>query len=302
MSDLPLPPARRKLGASTIEVSSLAWGMWRFVGHSDVEAARLVNGVRDAGITFFDTADIYGFDGKGGFGDAEVLFGKVLRAQKGLRDEIVIASKGGIRPPIPYNSSADYLAQAIESSLQRLAIDRLDLWQIHRPDILTHPQEIARALENAIKSGKIAQIGVSNFTLAQTAALAAFLPMPIVSSQPELSPLRILPFENGELDFAMQHKMSVLAWSPLGGGRLSDPKSKQEIAVAAALDEIAQAHSVSRAATAYAWLMAHPARVIPILGTQQIARLKDAGDAMKIKFSRDDWYRVFVAARGEPLP
>ncbi len=136
---------------------------------------------------------------------------------------MVLATKGGIIPPTPYNSSAEYLTKAIDDSLSRLQTDRIDLWQIHRPDILTHPQEIARTVEDAVKAGKIRAFGVSNFTQAQTATLAQFSSVPIVSTQPELSPLRIDTIENGELDQAMAMDLTVLAWSPLGGGRIGDP-------------------------------------------------------------------------------
>jgi len=205
MSELPLPPATRQLGVSDIEVSPIAWGMWRLAenGRTAADAAKLVHAALDAGITFLDTADIYGFDGAGGFGDAEVLLGEVLAAEPGLRDRMVLATKGGILPPLPYDQSADYLNKAIGDSLRRLQVDSVDLWQIHRPDILAHPQEVARVLDDAVASGKIRTLGVSNFTQAQIAALQHFLGNKLVSTQPEISPLRINCFENGELDQAM---------------------------------------------------------------------------------------------------
>jgi aryl-alcohol dehydrogenase-like predicted oxidoreductase len=149
MSTLPSPAATRMLGRSDISVSGLAWGMWRFAG-DEAAATRLVHAVLDAGITFFDTADIYGFDGNGGFGDAEALLGQVMAADSSIRERIILATKGGIMPPLPYDSSAAYLASAIDASLRRLQVDTVELWQIHRPDILTHPEEIARAIGDAI--------------------------------------------------------------------------------------------------------------------------------------------------------
>ena len=249
----------------------------------------------------FASKAIYGF-GEQGFGKAEELLGKVFADAPEYRDRMVLATKGGITPPTPYNSSAEYLTKAIDDSLRRLGTDRIDLWQIHRPDILTHPQEIARTVENARKAGKIGAFGVSNFTQAQITALAQFSAIPIVSTQPELSPLRIDTIENGELDQAILMDLAVLAWSPLGGGRIGEPSNAREQKVAAALSGVAEAHGVSRTAAAYSWIMAHPARPIPIVGSQNAARITEAADAFKIQWTRADWYNVLVAARGVPLP
>jgi aryl-alcohol dehydrogenase-like predicted oxidoreductase len=227
MSNLPTPPTTRQMGSSGIEVSSLAWGMWRFAGQSVDTATALVHAALDAGITLFDTADIYGF-GEQGFGAAEALLGEVFTANPDLRARMVLATKGGITPPVPYDSSAGYLTKAIDNSLARLRVEQVDLWQIHRPDVLTHPQEIARTIEDAVKAGKVRAFGVSNFTKDQIAALAQFSTVPIVTTQPEISPLRIDCIENGELDQAMAMDMAVLAWSPLGGGRIADPTNQRE--------------------------------------------------------------------------
>ena len=301
MTFLPLPTTRR-LGLDGPEVAPLAWGMWRFAGRSRDEAARLVHAALDAGINLLDTADIYGFDGAGGFGDAEALLGEVLAAEPGLRSRMVLATKGGIRPPLPYDQSPAYLAEAIDASLQRLKTERVDLWQIHRPDILSHPQEVATALDKAVAAGKIGHVGVSNFTQLQTAALGAFIGQPLATTQPEISPLRIDPFENGELDQAMVLGLVPLAWSPLGGGRLANPQTSREQAVAAALDTVATEQNVSRTVAAYAWLMAHPAGIVPIVGTQQADRIAEAFEALTMRWTREQWYAVFTAARGEKLP
>ena len=304
MSELPLPPAKRRLGGSDIEVSPIAWGMWRLAenGRTAADAGKLVHAALDAGITFLDTADIYGFDGTGGFGDAELLLGEVLAADPSLRGRMVLATKGGILPPLPYDQSPDYLRKAIDDSLRRLQVDSVDLWQIHRPDILAHPQETARVLDDAVASGKVRALGVSNFTMAQTAALNHFLGTKLVSTQPEISPLRIDCFENGELDQAMMLGLTPLAWSPLGGGRLAAPETARDTAVAAALDLVADAQGVSRTVAAYSWLMAHPAGIIPIIGSQNTARIAEGSEALKVRWTRQEWYAVLVAARGVPLP
>ncbi|ODU68879.1 MAG: aldo/keto reductase [Novosphingobium sp. SCN 66-18] len=304
MSELPLPAASRPLGDSGLSISPLAWGMWRLAedGRTATDAARLVHAALDAGITLLDTADIYGFDGTGGFGDAEALLGEVLAAEPALRGRMVLATKGGILPPLPYDQSAAYLNAAIDASLRRLRTDVIDLWQVHRPDILAHPQEVARVLDDAVAAGKIRTLGVSNFTIHQIAALQHFLDHKLVATQPEISPLRITCFENGELDQAMTMGLVPLAWSPLGGGRLAAPADERAHAVAAALDTVAKAQGVSRTVAAFAWLMAHPAGIVPIVGSQQADRIREAAQAAHVRWTREEWYAVLVAARGERLP
>jgi len=301
---LPMPGAGRRLAGTDLVLSPLAWGMWRRVdeGLGAAQTARLVHAALDVGITLLDTADIYGFDGTGGFGAAEELLGEVIAAEPSLRARIVLATKGGIRPPLPYDQSARYLSGAINASLRRLRCERIDLWQVHRPDILTHPQELARTIDDAFAAGKIGAIGVSNFTVAQIDALCRFLGRPLAATQPEVSALRLDPFVNGELDQAMALDLAVLAWSPLGGGRLLSPATAREVAVAAALDAVALAQEVPRSVAAMSWLMAHPAGIVPIVGSQRAGRIAEAARACEVRWTRQDWYAVFTAARGEPLP
>ncbi len=304
MSNLPPVPRTRLLGKSGIVVSSMAWGMWRFAGRSVADARALVESALDSGITLLDTADIYGFDGTGGFGDAEALLGQVLAENKGLRDRMVLATKGGITPPQPYDSSPAYLESALDASLKRMGIPRVDLYQIHRPDILTHPHEVARFAEKAYALGKIGAFGVSNMTPAQTTALLAFMPrdLPLSTIQPELSPLCLDTIIDGTLDMALQYNLAPMAWSPLGGGRIASPTNSREVAVATALDTVAEAHGVSRTAAAFSWIMAHPTHPIPIVGSQHPDRIREAADAYKVGWTRESWYAVLVASRGEKLP
>lgn len=302
MSEILLTPELRPLGKSGVSISPIAWGMWRFGHATAMDGQALIEAALAAGVTLFDTADIYGFDGQGGFGDAEALLGRIFTAAPSLRARMVLATKGGITPPVPYDSGRDYLMAALDASLARLRVDQVDLYQIHRPDILTHPQEMARTLEDMMASGKVRAIGVSNYTVAQTQALTALLTVPLASVQPEFSPLALDPITSGLLDLTMAGDIAVLAWSPLGGGRLGAPEDDRSKAVAAALDRVAGAAGVSRAAAAYAWIMAHPARVIPIVGTQNAARIAEIADVYKVRFTRQSWYDVLVASRGERLP
>ena len=302
MSETMLTPDSRPLGKSGLQISPIAWGMWRF-GHAGVaEGQKLVEAAMAVGVTLYDTADIYGFNGTDGFGDAESLLGQVLHAAPQLRAQMVLATKGGITPPVPYDSSRDYLMEALDHSLRRMRVERVELYQIHRPDILAHPQEVARTLEDMVTSGKVVAIGVSNYSVAQTRALSALLTIPLASHQPEFSPLHLEPLESGLLDLAMEQDIAVLAWSPLGGGRIGDPQDERSKRVTAVLDVVAEEAGVTRAAAAYGWIMAHPARAIPIIGTQNVARIAEIAQVYKVRWTRARWYDVLVAARGEPLP
>ena len=302
MSEIMLTPEMRALGKSGIMVSPIAWGMWRFGHASQAEGHALIEAAFAAGVTLFDTADIYGFDGSGGFGDAEALLGRIFADAPELRTRMVLATKGGITPPVPYDSGRDYLMAALDASLKRLQVEQVDLYQIHRPDILAHPQEVARTLEEMVTSGKVRAVGVSNYTVPQTQAISALLTIPLASVQPEFSALALDPITDGLFDLAMERDVAVLAWSPLGGGRIGAPEDARSKAVAAALDVVAEAAGVSRATVAYAWIMAHPARAIPIVGTQNVARIGEIADVYKVRFTRQSWYDVLVASRGERLP
>ena len=298
MTTLRLSNEPRALGKSGIAVSPLAWGMWRLAG-DDVAAVRaLIEAALGAGITLFDTADIYGCDVPAGFGSAEALFGRALAENRALRDRIVIATKGGIRPGIPYNSSRDYLSAALDDSLRRMGVEAVDLYQIHRRDLLTHPQEVAGALDAMVASGKVRAIGVSNHAPAEFDALQAFLDQPIVATQPEFSALHAAPLFDGTLDHAMTHDLAVLAWSPLGGGRLTDAAHP----AGALLAEHGATYGVDAATAALAWVMAHPARIIPIVGSQTPERIAAAAGAYRVEWTRSQWYAVLEAGMGTRLP
>jgi predicted oxidoreductase len=303
MAESTLATRNVPLGTSGIEVFPLAWGMWRFRGQDLTAARALVDAAFEIGVNLFDTADIYGPDNGEAFGAAEELLGRVFAEAPGLRDRMVLASKAGIEMGTPYNSSKAYLVKAVDASLARLQTDRLDLFQIHRPDLMTHPAEVAEALTALRDSGKVREVGVSNHTAAQTAALQAHLPFALVSHQPEFSPLAIAPLSDGILDQAMERRMAVLAWSPLGGGRLGRmPSEPRAMAVYETLARLAAREGVSVPAVAYAWIMAHPSRAIPIVGSQDPSRIREAADALRVRLSRQDWYDVLVASRGERMP
>ncbi len=290
---------------------AIAYGCWRFAGTSVTEARTKVETALECGMTLIDTADIYGYaggapaaDGSSGFGAAEELLGRVFAESPGLREQVTLATKGGIFPPVPYDSSATYLRGAAEDSLRRLGTDRMELYQIHRPDLLAHPESVASVLDDLVASGKVGAVGVSNHTVAQTEALASFLEAPLATTQPEFSPLAAEPLADGTFDHAMTHGIVPLAWSPLAGGRLGSPAPGDERAnaVVEVVDRIAAEQGVGRTAVVLAWVMRHPAGCVPIVGSQQPGRIRECARAVEVVLSRDEWYEILVAGRGEPMP
>ena len=240
-------------------------------------------------------------DLESGFGQNEERLGEVLAAAPALRDRMVLATKGGIVPPLPYDSSPEYLRSAVDASLARLGVDRIDLWQIHRPDMLAHPADVAATLDELIAAGKIAMVGVSNFTVDQYDALAAHMNAPIVSTQPEYSVAHVRPLRDGTFDRAMRDGVVPLAWSPMAGGRLFSGEGLRPELVNL-VDELAERESVDRAAIAVAFVLAHPSKPVALLGTQTPARLVAAAAATNIHLDRNDVYNLIEASEGVPLP
>lgn len=296
-----------EIGNSGMMAGVLAFGCWRFLGHELSHAETLVETALDLGMNLIDTADIYGF-GAEGFGAAEALLGDVLKADPSRRGRMLIATKGGIIPPAPYNSSRAYLIEACENSLTRLGVERVDLYQIHRPDLLAPWEEVAGALDRLISDGKVAHVGISNFSVAQARALQASLGVQLVSTQPEFSPLCQDPVTDGTFDWCQETGATALAWSPLAGGRLVDGYTPQPSdpphtgAVLQALDRLAATHGASRSDIALAFVLRHPAKLIALVGTQTPARLEQAARALDIELGRRDWYDLVEAARGAPMP
>ena len=308
------------LGTSSLNVSRLCYGCWRIVGWSPNEitpaleesARRAVVTAYESGYTFFDHADIYCW------GLAEQVFGKVLKEVSGMRDRVIIASKCGIRrkgdptPAMParWDFSASYITAATEASLRRLGVETLDVLMLHRPDYLADPSEIARAFTQLKDAGKVRFFGISNFRPSLAAAVQAACPMPLVTHQVEISLAKPDTLTDGTLDQCLASKMTPMAWSPLAGGQLADGAKRLLTAqesyrippIVEALDPIAKARGVSRTVIALAWLMKHPSKIIPIVGSTDPARIREAVKAAEIELTREEWYRLFVAANGSPLP
>jgi predicted oxidoreductase len=277
-------------------------GLWRFT-HESVEVAdRLIHSAVDCGISLLDNAAVYGGNWGGrGFGAAEELLGAVLKRSPALRSKVCVATKGGITPGIPYDQSPATLRRECEDSLRRLGIDRIDLYQVHRPDLFAHPRETAETLMALRREGKIDRVGVSNFTPAQHEALAAHLAVPIETTQPEYSAAALAPLRDGTFDLCMRAGVTPLAWSPLAGGRLVTGEGIRP-ELLAVIDELASVHGSTREQVAYAFVLSHPAKPVVLLGTQKPERLLAATSSPLQSLTRNELYRIVAASEGRPLP
>ena len=283
-------------------VGPLSFGLWRYTNPDVAAAQALLETALDAGMNLIDNADVYGFDWGGtGFGTVEAHLGRVLAVAPHLRDRMVLATKGGIMPPIPYDSSPAYLRSACEASLQRMGVEVIDLYQIHRPDLLAHPADVAATLAALRDEGKIREVGVSIHTPAQVAALSAHLPFPIASNQPEFSALHLDPMRDGTFDACMGSATVALAWCPVGGGRLAsgDDVRPELLEV---LDSLAARDGVDRATFVIAFVLAHPAAPVAIIGSQNPERIAGTTAALDVELTRTDVYAIIQASEGVPLP
>jgi predicted oxidoreductase len=297
-----LVDSRPRTIGSLPPVGPLSFGLWRYTDPDVATAQAVLEAALDAGMNLVDNADVYGFDwGGAGFGQVEEILGSVLAVAPSLRDRMVLATKGGIVPPTPYDSSPAYLRSACEASLRRIGVDVIDLYQIHRPDLLSHPADVAATLTALRDEGKIREVGVSNHTPAQVAALAAHLPFPLAVNQVEYSAAHLDPLRDGTFDDCMRTGVVALAWSPLGGGRLADGSGVRPELVAE-LDRLAAREGVDRATVALAFVLAHPAAPVAIVGSQNPERIVASTAALDVVLSRDDVYAVIQASEGVPLP
>jgi aryl-alcohol dehydrogenase-like predicted oxidoreductase len=290
-----------------LPVAPLAYGCWRLTTADTGEARTLIETALDNGIDLVDTADVYGLDfGGPGFGGAEERLGAVLAEAPQLRDRMVLATKGGIDPDVPYDTSTTYLRSACEASLRRLGVETIDLYQLHRHDLFTHPADVAATLSDLRAEGKIREVGVSNTTPAQVRSLLAHLPFPLATLQPELSAIHLDALTDGTLDLAMEVGLTVLAYSPLGGGRIlvpvPGPIDGPVPELLATLDRLAEREGVDRAAIALAFVLAHPSDPVAIIGSQDPNRIVASTAALGVHLDRTDVYDIIEASTGLPLP
>ena len=309
------------LGVSSLRSSRLAYGCWRVAGtwdpakvtrESRAAGHRAIMAAYEAGYTLFDNADIYCG------GEAESILGEVLKEVSGMRARVLVATKCGIRPggsphpqsPQRYDFSKGHIVESCEQSLRRLQVDMIDLYMLHRPDYLADPREIAEAFSQLKSSGKVRYFGVSNFRSTLVTALQSACPMPLVVHQVEISLAKLDAFTDGTLDQCLIEKITPQAWSPLAAGLigagahdlLPSQKNYRTEQFVSVIDAVAKERGASRAAIALAWLLKHPAGIQPIIGSINPDRIRQAAKAEELDLSREEWYRLLLAARGEPLP
>ncbi len=287
-----------------VEFSRIVYGMWRLTDDNNVSLDHVRNKIdlcMDQGITTFDQADIYGDYG------AEEVLGNVLKSDKSLRNKIEIVTKCDIVAPIGkfknekikyYDTSREHLSFSVESSLKNMCVDHIDLLLIHRPDPLMDAEETADTLDNLVRSGKVRAIGASNFRPWDWSLLQSHMQNKLLTNQIECSLIRHEPLTNGDLAFHYKESTPVMAWSPLGGGDLFNSKGQ----LGKTLSNLAKEHDTEPASVAISWLLKHPSKIIPVVGTNNLERISRISDAIDVNIDRKTWYKLYTAAIGEEVP
>lgn len=299
--------SRVRLHEAGPELSRFVAGMMNLTAWGMTARERLdfLHAALELGLTSFDHADIYG-----GYG-CEQAFGEALALEPALRDRIELISKCGImlraaaRPANRikhYDTSYAHIVASVERSLANLHTDHLDLLLLHRPDPLMDVDESARALTDLVRSGKVRHVGVSNFPPAQVALLASRLDLPLVTNQIEISVLHLEPFLDGTLADCQVRRIAPMAWSPLAGGRIFSGGGPREARLRAALQRVGGSHDATVDQVALAWLLRHPARILPLLGSGRVARLASAVAAESVDLSRQQWFEIWEASTGAEVP
>lgn len=291
-----------------LELSRLVMGHWRLAewNLTRQELLTLTEKTIELGITSFDHADIYGNY------SCEMLFGEALALDKDLRNKIQIITKCGIklvsdkypeRKVKVYDYSFDHIISSVDNSLRHLGTDRIDLLLMHRPAPFFDPTEVGRAFSQLKGEGKVLHFGVSNFSAMQFGMLAAHVNMPLVTNQVEISPYCLEHFVSGNIDFFQKENIKPMAWSPLAGGQLLKPKDEKGKRILAELNAVGEELGGSSVdEVIFAWLLNHPAGIVPILGTSKLGRVASATKALKLKLSLEQWYRIYIASMGSQLP
>lgn len=285
-----------------LSFSQISYGMWR-LDEADDTSPKAIQEKLEAclaqGITTIDQADIYGLY------TAEGLLGAALKGTD-LRDKIELVTKtdivvGSERFPDArvkhYDTSPEYLTASLDRSLSEMGVDHVDLLLIHRPDPLMDHEATGRALDDLVASGKTRSVGVSNFKPWDFSLLQSAMENDLVVNQIEISLSAHDAFTNGDLAFLQENEITAMAWSPLGGGSLMTGTG----AAQAALKTVADRDRVDPAAVATAWLLAHPAGIIPVLGTNNLTRIKAFSDALKVNMDRETWFELYTAALGREV-
>lgn len=290
-------------GLSRIVHGQMRMAGWKLSGQ---DLLRLVEEVIEMGVTSFDHADIYGNY------SCEAILGDVLNLKKGLRGEMEIITKCGInlitdkfpgRKIKYYDYRYDHIVSSVDNSLTNLRTDHIDLLLLHRPAPFFDPEEAAKAFSILKRDGKVLNFGVSNFTPGQFEMLNSFTEEKLVTNQVEISPYCLEHFENGNMDFFLKEKIKPMAWSPLAGGRLLNPRDEKGPRVLRALIEVAEELNIAPVdKIIYSWILKHPACIIPVVGSGKTERIKYAVEALNIDMSLEQWYKIYIASRGKELP
>ena len=287
-----------------LSFSRIVYGMWRLGDDKDTSVTHVqakIEACLAQGITTMDQADIYG-----GYAAEEVL-GNALKSAPALKDQIEIVTKCDIVAPMGrysdarvkyYDTSRSHILASVDHSLRLMNIDKIDTLLIHRPDPMMNHHETGAALDEVVASGKVRSVGVSNFKLHDWTLLQSAMNTPLVTNQIELSLTAHHGFTNGDVAYLQERNVPIMAWSPLGGGTLMTGKG----AVQDALGKVAAENGVDNSAVAVAWLLAHPANIAPVMGTNNINRIKALSDALKVKMDRETWFALYTAALGAEVP
>ncbi|MEO0415641.1 MAG: aldo/keto reductase [Verrucomicrobiota bacterium] len=291
------------------ELSEIAFGTWRILDGDVPSPSELADRIRtgvEHGITTLDTAEIYGLY------EVERALGEALATDTSLRDSIEIITKCGIDVPsdekssaqLPhYNATAQNLMASAEKSLKLLGVEQIDLMLVHRPDWFTSAEETARGLNELVKSGKVAHVGVSNYTWHQFELLDSMVESPLVTNQVEVNLFNMDALYDGTLAQCEQKGIRPMAWSVLGGGRFFEMDEGEVIRIREVCAGIRDKYDgASDEALATAWVMNHPSRPLAITGSNKTDRIIDQAQATNIKLDRQDWYALWSAAKGCPVP
>jgi predicted oxidoreductase len=289
----------------TLTLSPIVAGAWRMAdwNWSAQQRVRWIESCLALRVTTFDHADIYG-----GY-TVETLFGEALALAPSLRAHIQIVTKCGIclhtanRPSHRikhYNTSVTHIVNSAETSLRNLRVEQIELLLIHRPDALMDADVVAEAFTQLQRTGKVKHFGVSNFSTTQFDLLASRFPL--VTNQIELHPLHLAPLSDGTLDQCQQRRLQPMIWSPLAGGRVITSDEPVAVRVRAALSVVGAKHGVSVATAAFAWLLRHPSRPIPVAGSRRIDAMQEAVAALSVTLEAQEWTDVWTAAAGHEVP
>ncbi len=293
--------------APQLEISRIVLGIWRLLdwNMTDQQLLTYIKQSMEAGVTTFDHADIYGDY------ECEAGFGKALQLEPSLRSQMQLITKCGIKlksSKFPdrsvkyYDYSKEYIIQQAEQSLKNLNTDYIDVLLLHRPSPFFNPNEVAAAFDELKTSGKVNHLGVSNFTPVQFESLQSYIKEPLVTNQIEISPGQLEHFENGNLDYLIEKRVSPMAWSPLGGGSLLNPQDEKSLRIHDAIARVAaQIEETDLSKVIYAWTLMHPSHIIPVIGTGKIERLKAAVSASDIRLNLEQWFDIYTASLGSDV-